>query len=112
MCPTIIYKDGKPVVVLGAGNHASHLLLTGGLNILDFGMSASEATHAAASIARQTIFAVTPASRICLCGSASATPIMRLAQPRRFWTVHAITIDPSSGSWLAVRIWVRMEWLV
>jgi gamma-glutamyltranspeptidase/glutathione hydrolase len=48
MCPTVVSKDGKPVLVLGSPGATriitSNLLVI--LNVLDFGMSVNEAVHA------------------------------------------------------------------
>jgi gamma-glutamyltranspeptidase/glutathione hydrolase len=101
MAPTIVYKGDKPVLVLGAPGATRIItsILQVIVNILDFGMSATEATHAA---------------RIdCQAGAIRAhmrIPEYVLAEVRRrhpavhipqshggFGLVHAITIDPVSG---------------
>ncbi|MEM9027276.1 MAG: gamma-glutamyltransferase [Pseudomonadota bacterium] len=48
MCPTIVFKDGVPVLVIGApgGTYITMGVLQGILNVLDFGMSALEAVSA------------------------------------------------------------------
>ncbi|MEM7778208.1 MAG: gamma-glutamyltransferase [Pseudomonadota bacterium] len=48
MCPTIVFKDGEPVLVIGApgGTYITMGVLQGILNVLDFGMSALEAVSA------------------------------------------------------------------
>jgi len=101
MCPTIIYKGGKPVVVLGAPG-ATRIItscLQVILNILDFGMSASEATHAARFDCQANDIRCHARIPEYVCAEVRKRhPIMRLAQSHgAFGLVHAITIDPSSG---------------
>ncbi len=50
MAPTVVYRDGKPVLVIGApgGTKIITSVLQVLLNILDFGMSPSEAVLAPA----------------------------------------------------------------
>lgn len=48
MCPTIVFKDGKPFLVIGApgGTYITMGVLQGILNAIDFGMTAAEAVAA------------------------------------------------------------------
>jgi gamma-glutamyltranspeptidase/glutathione hydrolase len=101
MAPTIVYKGDKPVLVLGAPGATRIItsILQVIVNVLDFGMNPTEATHA---------------PRIdCQIGPIRAQmriPDFVLEEVRRrhpavhipqshggFGLVHAITIDPTTG---------------
>ena len=48
MCPSMVFKDGKPVLVVGApgGTYITMGVLQSILNVIDFDMSAQEAVSA------------------------------------------------------------------
>jgi gamma-glutamyltranspeptidase/glutathione hydrolase len=101
MAPTIVYRDGKPIVVLGAPGATriitSNLQVI--LNILDFGMNATEATHAPRIDCQ--IGAIRAHMRIpeyVLDEVRRRHPAVYIPQSHGgFGLVHAITIDPASG---------------
>lgn len=101
MAPTLVYQDGKPVLVLGAPGATRIItsVLQVILNVLDFGMSATEATHAP-RIDCQT-GAIRAHLRIpeYVCAEVRRRhPIVRIPQSHGgFGLVHAITIDPTTG---------------
>ena len=102
MAPTIVYKDSKPVLVLGAPGATRIItsILQVMLNILDFGMTAMEATHAPRIDCQ--VGAIRAHSRIpeYICAEVRQRhPIVRIPQSHGgFGLVHAITIDPATGA--------------
>jgi gamma-glutamyltranspeptidase/glutathione hydrolase len=101
MAPAIVYKDDKPVLVLGAPGATRIItsILQVIVNILDFGMSALEATHAARIDCQ--IGAIRAHLRIpeYVCAEVRKRhPIVHIPQSHGgFALVHAITIDPVTG---------------
>ena len=101
MAATIVYQGDQPVLVLGAPG-ASRIItsvLQVILNVLDFGMSALEATHAPRFDCQ--ISDIRTQARIpeYVCAEVRKRhPITRLPQSHgAFGLVHAITIDPLTG---------------
>jgi gamma-glutamyltranspeptidase / glutathione hydrolase len=101
MAPTIVYKGDKPVLVLGAPGATRIItsILQVILNILDFGMNATEATHAARIDCQ--VGAIRAHMRIpeYVCAEVRRRhPIVRIPQSHGgFGLVHAVTIDPDTG---------------
>jgi gamma-glutamyltranspeptidase / glutathione hydrolase len=101
MAPTIVYKGDKPVLVLGAPGATRIItsILQVIVNILDFGMSASEATHAARIDCQ--VGAIRAHLRIpeYVCAEVRRRhPIVHIPQSHGgFGLVHAITLDPITG---------------
>jgi gamma-glutamyltranspeptidase/glutathione hydrolase len=101
MAPTIIYKDDKPVLVLGAPGATRIItsILQVIVNILDFGMTAQEATHAPRIDCQ--VGAIRAHLRIpeYVCAEVRKRhPIVHIPQSHGgFALVHAITIDPVTG---------------
>ncbi len=102
MAPTIVYKDDKPVLVLGAPG-ATRIITSVAqviVNILDFGMSPLEATHAP-RIDCQTgaIRAHTRIPNYVLDEVRQRHPAVHVPQSHGgFGLVHAISIDPATGA--------------
>jgi len=101
MAPTIVSRNGKPVLVLGSPGATriitSNLQVI--LNVLDFGMSISDAVHAARFDCQ--IGDIRCQARIpeYVCAEVRKKhPIARLPQSHgALGLVHAITIDPATG---------------
>ncbi len=102
MAPSIVYKDGKPILVLGSPGATriitSNLQVI--LNVLDFGMSISDAV-AAPRIDCQ-VGNIRCHARIpeYICAEVRKKhPIIRIPESHGgFALVHAITIDPQTGA--------------
>lgn len=102
MAPAIVYKDDKPVLVLGAPGATRILtsVLQVILNVLDFGMDPVVATHAP-RIDCQTgpIRAHTRIPDYVLAEVRKQHPAVHIPQAHGgFGLVHAITIDPATGA--------------
>lgn len=102
MAPTIVYKHGKPVLVLGAPGATRIItsVLQVILNVLDFGMDPIVATHAP-RIDCQTgsIRAHTRIPEFVLAEVRQHHPIAHIPQAHGgFGLVHAVTIDPATGA--------------
>jgi gamma-glutamyltranspeptidase / glutathione hydrolase len=102
MAPTIVYKNQRPVVVLGSPG-ATRIITSNVqviLNLLVFGMSAVEAVHAArfdCQVSDIRCHARIP--RHILDQVAKRHPVSQLPQSHGgFALVNAITIDPDSGA--------------
>lgn len=101
MAPTIVYQDDKPVIVVGAPGATriitSNLQVI--LNILDFGMSAVEATHAPRIDCQlNEIRAHMRIPEYVLDEVRRRHPAVQIPQSHGgFGLVHAITIDPETG---------------
>jgi gamma-glutamyltranspeptidase/glutathione hydrolase len=101
MAPAIVYKEGKPVLVLGAPGATRIItsVLQVIVNVLDFGMNPVEATHAARIDCQ--IGAIRAHMRIpeyVLAEVRRRHPAVHIPQSHGgFGLVHAITIDPKSG---------------
>lgn len=102
MAPTIVYKGDKPVLALGAPGATRIItsILQVILNVLDFGMSATEATHAARFDCQ--VGAIRAHLRIpeyVLAEVRRRHPIVHLPQSHGgFGLVNAITLDPVTGN--------------
>ncbi len=102
MAPSIVYKDGKPVLVLGSPGATriitSNLQVI--LNVLDFGMNISDAVAAPrfdCQVGNIRCHARIP-EYICA-EVRKKHPIMRIPESHGgFALVHAITIDPQTGA--------------
>lgn len=101
MAPTIVYKGDKPVLVLGAPGATRIItsVLQVIVNILDFGMSAMEATHAARiDCQASAIRAHMRIPEYVLDEVRRRHPAVHIPQSHGgFGLVHAITIDPQTG---------------
>jgi gamma-glutamyltranspeptidase/glutathione hydrolase len=101
MAPTIIYKDAKPVLVLGSPGATriitSNLQVI--LNVLDFGMSASDAVLAPRFDCQGNVIKCQARIPEFVCAEVRKRhPIDRLPQSHGgLALVHAITIDPVTG---------------
>jgi gamma-glutamyltranspeptidase/glutathione hydrolase len=101
MTPTIIYKDGKPVLVLGAPG-ATRIItscLQVILNVIDFGMSVSDAVLAPRFDCQGDLINCHARIPEFVCAEVRKHhPIARLAQSHGgLALVHAIGIDPQTG---------------
>ena len=101
MAPTIVYKGDKPVLVLGAPGATRIItsVLQVIINILDFGMNATEATHAARIDCQVgPIRAHMRIPEYVLDEVRKRHPAVQIPQSHGgFGLVHAITIDPTTG---------------
>jgi gamma-glutamyltranspeptidase/glutathione hydrolase len=101
MAPTIVYKDGKPVLVLGSPGATriitSNLQVI--LNVLDFGMSISDAVLAPRFDCQGDIIRCQARIPEYVCAEVRRRhPIERLSQSHGgLALVHAITMDPKTG---------------
>ncbi|MDQ3249267.1 MAG: gamma-glutamyltransferase, partial [Chloroflexota bacterium] len=101
MAPTIVSKNGKPVLVLGSPGATriitSNLQVI--LNVLDFGMSISDAVHAARFDCQGGDIRCQARIPEYVCAEVRKKhPITRLPQSHgALGLVHAITIDPATG---------------
>jgi gamma-glutamyltranspeptidase/glutathione hydrolase len=103
LCPTIIAKDGKPVLVVGApgGTRITTSVFQTILNVLDFGMRATEAVSAPRFDCQGATISVEARipTRVCegLRGRGHAVE----RTPAAYWTyplVHLICIDSATGA--------------
>lgn len=102
MAPTIVYKAGKPVLVLGAPG-ATRIITSIAqviVNILDFGMTAQEATHAPRIDCQAGAIRAQMRIPNYICDEVRKRhPVVRIPQSHGgFGLVHAITIDPETGA--------------
>jgi gamma-glutamyltranspeptidase/glutathione hydrolase len=102
MAPTIVYKDGRPVLVLGAPG-ATRIITSVAqviVNILDFGMSPLEATHAPRIDCQVgAIRAHTRIPHYVLAEVRKRHPAVHIPYAHGgFALVHAIAIDPTTGA--------------
>jgi gamma-glutamyltranspeptidase/glutathione hydrolase len=101
MAPTIVYKEGKPVLVLGSPGATriitSNLQVI--LNVLDFGMSISDAVLAPRFDCQGDLIRCHARIPEYVCAEVRRRhPIQRLPQSHGgLALVHAITIDPTTG---------------
>lgn len=102
MAPTIVYKGGKPILVLGAPGATRIItsVLQVILNVLDFGMSASDAVHAARFDSQGGVIRAQARIPEYVCAEVRARhPIERMPQSHgALGLVHAITIDRATGA--------------
>lgn len=102
MAPTLVYKDGKPVLVLGAPGATRIItsVLQVILNVLDFGMDPVLATHAPRIDCQiGPIRAHTRIPEFVLAEVRKRHPITHIPQAHGgFGLVHAITLNPTTGA--------------
>jgi gamma-glutamyltranspeptidase/glutathione hydrolase len=102
IAPTIVSKDGKPVLVIGAPGATRIVtgVLSAILNILDFGMSPAEAILAPRFDCQgETIRAQARIPELVCAQVRRRHPIARLPQSHGvLGLVHAIGIDPATGA--------------
>jgi gamma-glutamyltranspeptidase/glutathione hydrolase len=101
MAPTIIYKDDRPVLVIGSPG-ATRIITSNVqviLNVLDFGMSMEEAVLAPRFDCQGDLIKCQARIPEFVCAEVRRKhPIERLPQSHgAFALVHAIAIDPRSG---------------
>lgn len=101
MAPTIVYRDGKPVLVLGSPG-ATRIItanLQVILNVIDFGMSISDAVLAPRFDCEGDLIRCQARIPEYVCAEVRRRhPIERLPQSHGgLALVHAITIDPATG---------------
>jgi gamma-glutamyltranspeptidase/glutathione hydrolase len=98
MAPTLVYQDGKPILVLGAPGATRIItsVLQVILNVLDFGMSAGEATHAARFDCQTGPIRAHLRIPEYVCAEVRRRhPIVHIPQSHGgFGLVQAITLDP------------------
>ncbi len=101
MAPTIIYKEGKPVLVLGAPGATRIItsILQVILNVIDFGMSISDAVHAPRCDCEGELIQCQARIPELVCAEIRKKhPVVRMPYSHGgLGLVHAITIDPVSG---------------
>ena len=101
MAPTIIYKEGKPVLVLGAPGATRIItsILQVILNVIDFGMSISDAVHAPRFDCEGDLIQCQARIPEMVCAEIRKKhPVVRMPYSHGgLGLVHAITIDPMSG---------------
>lgn len=102
MAPTLVYKGDRPVIVLGSPG-ATRIITSNVqviLNLLVFGMSATEAVHAARFDCQVNDIRCHPRIPRYICDEvAKRHPISRLPQSHGgFALVNAVTIDPETGA--------------
>jgi gamma-glutamyltranspeptidase/glutathione hydrolase len=103
LCPTIIMKDGRPVLVLGApgGTRITTAVFQTILNVLDFGMSATEAVSAPRFDCQGSIIDVEARIPDRVCSGLRRRGHAVERSPAAYWTyplVHLIRIDPATGA--------------
>jgi gamma-glutamyltranspeptidase/glutathione hydrolase len=101
MAPTIVYRDGRPVLVLGSPG-ATRIITSNVqviLNVLDFGMSISDAVLAPRFDCQGDLIKCQARIPEYVCAEVRKRhPIERLPQSHGgLALVHAITIDPATG---------------
>lgn len=102
MCPTIVYRDGKPILVVGSPG-ATRIITSNlqvMLNVLDFGMSISDAVHAPRFDCQVNYIRCHARIPEYICAEVRKRhPIERFPQSHGgFALVHAISIDPVTGA--------------
>ncbi len=101
MAPTIIYKDGEPILTIGAPGATR--IITGVLqvilNVLDFKMSVTDAVHAARFDCQGDLIKCQRRIPEYVCEEVRKRhPIMRLPQSHGMMgLVHAVTRSPETG---------------
>lgn len=100
MAPTIVFKDDKPVLVLGAPGATRIITAVAQviLNVIDFGMNAAEAVLAPRFDCQGDLIKCQTRIPEYSCAEVRRRhPIQRLPQSHgAFALVHAITIDPAT----------------
>ena len=101
--PTIIMKDGKPVMVVGApgGTRITTGVFQTILGVLDFGMSATEAVSAPRFDCQGSIVDVEARIPERVCAGLRRRGHGVEKTPAAYWgwpLVHAICIDPATGA--------------
>jgi gamma-glutamyltranspeptidase/glutathione hydrolase len=101
MTPTIVYREGQPVLVLGSPG-ATRIITSNVqviLNVLDLGMSISDAVHAPRFDCQVNTIRCHARIPEYICAEVRKRhPIERFPQSHgAFALVHAITLDPASG---------------
>jgi gamma-glutamyltranspeptidase/glutathione hydrolase len=102
MTPTIVYKGGQPVLVLGSPGATriitSNLQVI--LNVLDFGMNIRDAVHAPRFDCQADAIRCQMRIPEYVCAEVRKRhPIVRIPQSHGgFALVHAVTIDPATGA--------------
>jgi gamma-glutamyltranspeptidase/glutathione hydrolase len=101
MTPTIVYKDGQPVLVIGAPG-ATRIITSVAqviLNVLDLGMSISDAVLAPRFDCQGDLIKCQARIPEYVCAQVRAShPIVRLPQSHGgLALVHAVAIDPLTG---------------
>ena len=102
MAPTIVYRDGRPVLVLGAPG--ASFIITSNLqvilNVLDFGMGIEEAVHAPRFDCQTGPIRCQLRIPEYVCAQIREKhPVVRIPYSHGgFALVHAISIDPESGA--------------
>ena len=101
MAPTIVFKDGEPHIVIGApgGTFITMGVLQGILNMLDFGMTVTDAIAAPRFSANSDTIAVSNRIPRFVTDEVEALgyPVARSYLSYVFAGVHAIRID--DGAW-------------
>ena len=101
MAPTIIYKGDKPVFVIGAPGATRIItsIVQVIINVLDFGMSISDAVHAPRFDCEVDLIKCQARIPEIVCAEIRKKhPVERMPQSHGgLGLVHAITIDPESG---------------
>jgi gamma-glutamyltranspeptidase/glutathione hydrolase len=103
LCPTIIMKDGKPVLVIGApgGTRITTGMFQTILNVLDFGMSATEAVAAPRFDCQGPTISVEARIPGTVCDGLRRRGHDIEQSPASYWPyplVHATRIDPVTGA--------------
>jgi gamma-glutamyltranspeptidase/glutathione hydrolase len=103
LSPTIVAKDGKPVLVVGApgGTRITTAVFQTILNVLDFGMSATEAVSAPRFDCQGPAIDVEARMAEKTCAALRLRGHEVTKTHAAYWTsplVHAIVIDPASGA--------------
>jgi gamma-glutamyltranspeptidase/glutathione hydrolase len=102
MAPTIVYRDGRPVLVIGAPGATKIVTSIAQviINVLDFGMSVQEAIYAPRFDSQGAQIRAQLRIPEAVCAEVRKThPITRLPMAHGgLALVHAIGIDPATGS--------------
>ena len=102
MCPTIIFKNDKPVLIIGApgGTYITMGVLQGILNVIDFGMDADRAVSAPRICTTSNIIDITNRipRHVEVELKARHYQVRRSAMSYFFAGVHAITFDKNGNS--------------
>lgn len=103
MCPTMVFKDDKPILVLGApgGTYITMAILQGILNVIDFDMDAQQAVSAARICTTSDVIDVT--NRIPRYVEQELVEkgytVRRSPLSYHFAGIHAISFD-DDGNWV------------
>jgi gamma-glutamyltranspeptidase / glutathione hydrolase len=103
LCPTIVSRDGKPVLVVGApgGTRITTAVFQTILNVLDFGMTATEAVSAPRFDCQGETIDVEARIAEKTCDALRLRGHLVTKTAAAYWShprVHAIAIDPVSGA--------------